>query len=243
MGQTCGICGTWACDGLTCTDPCSSNGGGGDPCGGCNPGASCVDNWGTYECIWNTDPILLDLSGGGFLMTDLKNGVNFDFFGTGKPLRVSWTQANAQNGWLALDLNHDGKIDNGQELFGNAMPSPGPAGTRLGFKALAVYDAKRYGGNGDGVIDAKDAIYSRLRIWVDKNHNGLTDAGELITLQQAGLKSISLDYTQIPYTDIFGNQFRYRAKVTWANPKDKGAQQWAYDVVLVSSLSEARDEK
>jgi hypothetical protein len=134
--------------------------------------------------------------------------------------------------WLALDLNHNGKIDNGQELFGNATAQPGPAVQRLGFKALARYDTPEYGGNRDGVIDSKDYIYSRLLVWVDRNHNGVSDAGELMTLQQAGVTAISLDYQDAHYTDQYGNQFRYRAGVQFAGAE--GKQNWAYDVVLLS---------
>jgi hypothetical protein len=180
------------------------------------------------------DPILFDLSGGGFHMTDVNSGVYFDFFGTGTSSLVSWTQAGAQNGWLALDLNRNGKIDSGRELFSNAMASTLPGPQRLGFKALAVYDTVSYGGNGDGVIDSKDAIYNRLLLWVDKNHNGITDPGELLTLRQAGVQSISLAYMQVPYTDLYGNQFNYRTQVTWANPGENAKQHWAYDVTLVS---------
>jgi hypothetical protein len=179
-------------------------------------------------------PILIDLSGDGFSMTDARNGVNFDYFGTGTPVRVSWTQAGAQNGWLALDLNHDGKIGNGQQLFGNATAVRGKTGQRLGFKALALYDTPKYGGNGDGVIDAKDAIYSKLLIWVDKNHNGVTDPGETMTLQKTGIKSISVDYQDAQKTDAYGNQFRHRAQVVWTDPNENKRQHWAYDVILVS---------
>lgn len=160
--------------------------------------------------------------------------MNFDFFRSGHPLRLSWTQAGAANGWLVLDLNHDGKIDNGQELFGNATAQPGPLMERLGFKALAVYDTRRFGANSDGVIDAQDAIYNRLRIWVDKNHNGIGEPGELMTLQLAGIKSISLDYQDAHYTDAYGNQFRYRSRTSWIDPKQNGIDHWAYDVILVS---------
>jgi hypothetical protein len=230
-------CGTIACDGGCDNSDCATSCGGdsGDPCAGCEEWPyECLDFFGEYECIDNADPILIDLSGNGFPMTDANAGVNFDFFGSGKPLRLSWTQAGAPNGWLALDLNHNGKIDNGHELFGNATSQPGPALQRLGFKALAIYDTRRYGGNGDGVIDAKDAIYNRLRIWVDKNHNGVTDPGELTTLQQAGIKSISLDYQDAHYTDAYGNQFRYRALVSWINIRLNPQDHWAYDVILVS---------
>jgi hypothetical protein len=75
----------------------------------------------------------------------------------------------------------------------------------------------------------------RLRIWMDTNHNGITDRNELITLQQAGIKSISLNYKDARYTDAYGNQFRYRTQVVWQNSKNNGRQHWAYDVVLASS--------
>jgi hypothetical protein len=193
-----------------------------------------VEDGGSLECEYDADPILLDLSGDGFDLTGARDGVNFDLFGSGKPLRLSWTRAGAQNGWLALDLNHDSKFGNGQELFGNAMPTPGPAGLRMGFKALAVYDTRRYGGNGDGIIDYKDMVFSKLRVWVDKNHNGITDPGEVLSLTQAGIKSISVRYEPGHYTDAHGNKFQYRSQVTWKNPKDNARQHWAYDVVLVA---------
>jgi hypothetical protein len=233
MGGSCGSCGTLDCNG-NCNDPCANQGGSGcsDFCSSC--AYECLDFFGLCECQNYGDPILLDLSGTGFWMTDAKAGVNFDFFGTGKPIRISWTKAGVQNGWLALDRNHDGQIRSGQELFGNASPQPGAAVQRLGFKALAVYDTRPYGGNGDGVIDARDSIYSKLLIWVDKNHNGVADPGEVMPLAKAGITSISVDYHDANYVDAFGNQFRYRARVEWANHKLDGKDHWAYDVILVS---------
>jgi len=85
-------------------------------------------------------------------------------------------------------------------------PSPGPAVQHTGFKALALFDKPRYGGNADGVMDAKDAIYSRLSIWVDRNHNGMADPGELMSLRQAGIKAISVDYHDVRYTDENGDR-------------------------------------
>ena len=108
-------------------------------------------------------------------------------------------------------------------------PQPNPkSGNKNGFLALAVYDQPANGGNGDGWIDDKDAIYSKLLIWVDKNHNGISDPGELLTLKQAGILRISLTYAPEPWTDAFGNKFRFRAQmITTA-----AANQVVYDVLL-----------
>jgi hypothetical protein len=181
------------------------------------------------ECDGGEDPIIVDLSGAGFRLTGVQNGVKFDFFGKGRPLQMAWTVAGANAGWLALDRNGNGQIDNGAELFSNVTPQPGRP--KLGFRALAVYDQPANGGNGDGVIDRRDAVFPKLLVWVDKNHNGVSDPGELLTMQQAGIQSISLDYTLSSWVDSFGNQFRYRGKIAFTDGVPAG-DQYVYDVLL-----------
>ena len=178
------------------------------------------------------DPIVIDLDGDTFALTDLQHGVKFDFFGTGKPQRISWTSAGSNVGWLALDLNGDGRIDNGFELFSNIAKQPQLSPASVSFKALAQYDLKANGGNGDGVIDKRDKVFSRLRLWVDKNHNGISESGELLTLQQAGIQSISLNYQSMNWTDAYGNRFGSRAAIVREGGQG-GNGQWAYDVVLI----------
>ena len=87
------------------------------------------------------------------------------------------------------------------------------------------------GGNGDGQIDSRDAIYSKLVVWIDKNHNGVTDAGELLTLRQVGVEAISLQFTKSSWTDAYGNKFRYRSRLTRA-ASAVPHEQWVYDVLL-----------
>ncbi|MDQ3800666.1 MAG: hypothetical protein M3384_14560 [Acidobacteriota bacterium] len=178
-------------------------------------------------------PILIDVSGNGFALTNAADGVNFDVDGDGAPERRAWTTADTDDAWLVLDRNGNGSIDGGRELFGSAcsQPPPPPGIELNGFNALKEYDSAGFGGNSDGQISQQDTIFNQLRLWRDTNHNGISEADELHALAGLGLKTIAVDYHESRRADEFGNRFKYRAKVKDA----QGAQmnRWAWDVFLV----------
>jgi hypothetical protein len=159
----------------------------------------------------------------------------FDITGVGQLWQMGWTAQGAENAFLALP-GPDGLVHNGKELFGNYSPQPPcPAADTTcspnGFRALAVYDDPKNGGNGDGIIDARDAIFSSLRLWIDANHDGISQPEELHTLPSLGINSISLNYQASEKTDQYGNVFGYRARLNPDKPTDAGKT--AYDVFFV----------
>jgi hypothetical protein len=214
------------CSGLSNIDYCSN----GSDNGGCAIGTSLVPGPTGGDCCSNpTSPIVIDIDGQGFDLTDGAGGVSFDFFGNGQKIQMAWTARDSHNAWLVLDRNNNGLIEDGGELFGNVTPQSRSL-LANGFAALAEFDKPENGGNGDGVINRQDAIYASLRLWQDTNHNGISEATELHPLEEMGVASISLEYKMSKWTDLFGNQFRYRALIGFIGPYR--SSRWAYDVFL-----------
>jgi len=144
-----------------------------------------------YNIITGADPLVLDLDGDGVeLLSRSSISPKFDIDGDNFAERTGWV--NADDGLLTRDLNGNGKIDNIGELFGNANTS--------GLVALSALNS-----NADGVIDSADTAWSTLRVWKDANGNGVTDDGELLTMEQAHVASINLAANSTTPSNVAGN--------------------------------------
>jgi hypothetical protein len=190
------------------------------------------------QCDCKTlSPILIDTAGDGYRLTSAEEGVEFDLNDNGVTSeRVAWTEPDSDDGWLVLDRNGNGLIDSGAELFGSKTPAYADAvdpRTANGFEALLMTEGPSYGGGvADGIIDARDAIYSRLRVWLDRNHDGKADAGELRSLDSLGIVAMGTGYKKIGRRDQHGNEFSLVGDLVVRDAHGGSRKRKVYDVYL-----------
>lgn len=145
------------------------------------------------------DPLIFDLDGDGIKTTSLdQSRTYFDLDSNGFAERTAWVDAS--DGLLVLDRNNDGQITSGQELFGDQTLLANGRRADSGFEALREFDSNR-----DGRIDAKDEVYSKLKIWRDLNGDGISQAEELKGLSDYNIASISLSSTSSNASDVMNN--------------------------------------
>ncbi|WP_293266580.1 calcium-binding protein, partial [Neptunomonas sp.] len=152
------------------------------------------------------DPLVLDLDGDGIETIAADGSVLFDHDGDGVKNGTGWISAD--DGMLVLDLNGNGTIDNGGELFGdNTLKADGSKAIH-GFDALAELDT-----NGDGLVNASDTQFAALRVWQDLNQDGISQANELSTLSDLNILSINTD--SVSSTINIGNNNQSIAQGTY----------------------------
>lgn len=167
-------------------------------------------------------PLVLDLDGNGVYTTGVNQGVNFDLDGDGAVEACGWLNPWQNDAFLWLDLNHNGQVDSGRELFGNATLMPDGTTAKNGFEALAQYDQREAGGNEDGLISPEDFIWRFLRLWIDRNHDGLVSPGEVFTLDEKQVLAIRLSYRKELQVDGNGNLKALWGKFAQRGPNGRG---------------------
>lgn len=186
-----------------------------DPCDwGCPPG---YRSWcegdqqpdpAHCNCCVDYTPIILDLGDDDFHFSSAEEGVRFAINSRGTTVRLSWP-IKPDDMWLVHDVNQNGNVDDGSELFGNTTVLRAGGFAKHGYDALQDFDRNR-----DGVVDAEDRGFRRLLLWSDANRNGFSEPNELQSLEQAGVTSLSMDFRESRRTDRWGNKFKYFSTAT-----------------------------
>lgn len=179
-------------------------------------------------CTGSCTPIVINLDGAGFRFTSVEDGVFFDIDADGEDERLAWTAGGGEDAFLVLDRNGNGQVDDGTELFGSVTPQPA-SDRPNGFAALGVFDEPAAGGNGDGVISAADPVFSRLGLWIDTDHDAVSDPSEIFPLTSRGIQAIDLTPVVSERRDRYGNRLRWASHVLFP----RGLRLAAVDVLFL----------
>lgn len=152
-----------------------------------------------------TSAIAIALHPDQYRFTSVVDGVPFDIDADRDLDQVAWTEASADVAFLAVDLDGDGRITSGKELFGDNSV----ATTKNGFAALAIRAQDSNGHVARGSVSAADPLYFDLLLWTDRNHNGFSEHEELRPVTEL-LAAIGLGYQVVARQDGHGNTFRYQ---------------------------------
>ena len=188
--------------------------------GGCAGSGGC--NGAYYSGpFWPQPPLVVDIDGNGFSFKQSLDGeaVYFDTLGDGFAHRTSWIKPG--DGFIAYDLDGDSKISSAGELQ-FASYSRGAATDLEGLRAFDT--------NGDGLLSALDAGWSKFGIWQDANSNGISEAGEFRSMTALGVASLNL--AAVAGLEIVDGQAIYgKTTLTYTNGQTRAVA----DVGLTSS--------
>lgn len=132
------------------------------------------------------DPVVIDLNDNKEITKSIKEGAYFDLNNDGFAEKTEWIEN--EDGFLVRDLNGNGIIDNGSELLGDGQTLSDGSISANGLEVLLDLDT-----NKDKVLDSKDEAFKTLKVWVDEDGDGITDSGELKTLDEVGIKAFNLN--------------------------------------------------
>lgn len=172
-----------------------------DPCSGTDYACELIGGvpmWQEVEC--NT-PLVLRFDAGPveLIAAEATPAATFDInMRDDSCINTDWPTAATP--WLVVDLDGNGSIDGGHELFGSGTRLASGDRAAHGFAALAEFDH-----DGNGFVDADDPRFAEIMIWRDWNADRRSSPGELEPLAQAGVERLDLGYRNVPECDERGN--------------------------------------
>ena len=201
-----------------------------------------ITEWGApYEYqVRLYSPIVLDMVNIGKPKTihQTASKTRFDLDADGHLDRVGWVDGK-QAGFLAIDLNQNGTVDDGSELFGEASLMPNGTRAKNGYAALAQYDT-----NKDKHIDAKDKVFSKLFVWFDHNQDGVSQKDEMKSLAEVKVSKISLKFEELQADSQFNNGNLIKYKATFWGPEKCGSEGCSsYDIFFGHSTKVVAEKK
>lgn len=169
----------------------------------------------------SSSPLVFDLDGDGIEINQLSGTTRlaFDLDADGLRTRMAW--AAADDGLLTLDIDGNGLIDSGRELFGDSTLLRSGKTAANGYAALSDLDDHK-----DGVINVQDAVFDRLRIWRDLDQDGASEAGELFSLAQLNISEINLAKTANSQTLADGTRLDGSASFTLGGQTHRYTDAW-----------------
>ncbi|MCB5267847.1 MAG: hypothetical protein LHW46_07065, partial [Candidatus Cloacimonetes bacterium] len=163
----------------------------------------------------STGPIVLDLNRDGITSISIATSqALFDYDNDGVKENTAWIQSS--DALLVNDKNSDGIINDATELFGNYTHNSDNSIAKSGYQALSYYDT-----NNDGVVNSTDTRFNELSLWIDSNQDGVTDTGELKTLEEMGITSLTLN-SATPYIPSSENTNTIIQETTFTDANGEG---------------------
>lgn len=182
-----------------------------------------------------TEPLIIDVNGDALSLAALEDGVAYDLRGEGQPQQTAWIQKGSDDAFLVVDVNNNGKID-ANELVGGMSPGPNGFATLRSYDGVTRFDTPDAGRlPPDGQIDEHDALFAKLVLWTDANHDGLAQESELESLAHAGVTAIYTGYMGRSERDCFGNVIVFDGRCSLRNARGVEVQRTVSAVRFANS--------
>ncbi|HEX7154659.1 MAG TPA: hypothetical protein VF618_24450 [Thermoanaerobaculia bacterium] len=166
-------------------------------------------------------PLVLDLEGDGIGTSGVADPVLFDIDADGHLELMNWLARGDDDAFLWIDINRNHRVDDGSELLGVGTLLPEGRRATDGFEALSAYDRIENGGNEDGLISSADAVWRRLQLWFDVDHDARSTPAEVRPIEISAAIALELTYVVDRTPDAHGNLHLLRGSFLKREPGNR----------------------